>query len=89
MPNKFEKLAEEAQFLTDEQFKVRFSSLTRFSDEDTLKIMRETGISKEDLARLMVEVKIAGEINNKTAQTVSHINGGLETLVAIAKRLLL
>ncbi len=89
MPNKFEKLAEEAQFLTDEQFKSRFSSLTRFSEEDTLKIMKDTGISKEDLATLIAEVKKAGEINNKTSQTVSGIKGGTETLVAITKRLLL
>ena len=89
MPNKFEKLAEEAEFLTDEQFKTRFSSLTKFSDEDIAKIMKDTGISKEDLAILIVEVKKAGEINNKTAQTVADIKGGTETLVAIAKRLLL
>jgi len=89
MPNKFEKLAEEAPNLTEEQFKARFSSLTRLSDDDATKIMRDTGISKEDFAILLVEVKKAGEINNKIGQSVSSIKGGTETLVAIAKRLLL
>lgn len=89
MPNKFEKLVDEASHLTDEQFRNRFSSLTRFSDEDIAKIMRETGISKEDLAVLLQEIKKPGEINNKTAQSVSSIKGGTETIVAIIKRLLL
>ena len=89
MPNKFDKLADEAKALTDEQFKVRFSSLTKLNDADIGKIIDDSGISKADLASLLVEVKNATDFNNKTAQSVMNIQNGVQALVSIAKKLLL
>jgi hypothetical protein len=49
MPNKFEKLAQEAAEKADEHFANEFSRLTRLSDSDIDAIINESGISKKDL----------------------------------------
>lgn len=89
MPNKFDKLADQAKALTDEQFKTRFSSLTKLNDSDISKIINDSGISKENLAGLLAEVKNATEFNNKTAQSVINIQNGVQALVSIVKKVLL
>jgi len=89
MPNKFDKLADEAQAITDEQFRERFSSLTSLSENDIGKILKSSGISRENLAALLVEVKNATEYNNKMAQNIMNIQNGVQALVAITKKLLL
>lgn len=89
MPNKYDKLANEALILTDDQFKVRFSSLTKLNDNEIGKIIDDSGISKQDLAQLLVEVKNATTFNNKTAQSILSIQNGVQALVAITKKLLL
>lgn len=89
MANKYDKLAEEAQVMTDTQFKERFATLTSMSDTEIGKIIKDTGISKQDLASLLVVIKNATEYNNKTAQSLSNIQNGMFALVAITKKLLL
>lgn len=89
MANKYDKLAGEAQAITDVQFKARFSSLTSLNDDDIGKVLRESGISKQDLAALLAAVKNATTYNNKTAQSISNIQNGVLALVSIAKKLLL
>jgi hypothetical protein len=89
MPNKFDKLADEAQAITDEQFRERFSSLTSLSEGDIGKVLKSTGISRENLASLLVEIKNATEYNDKLVKSISNIQGGVQALVAITKKLLL
>jgi hypothetical protein len=89
MPNKYDKLANDVKVLTDEQFKVRFSSLTKLSDSDISRIINDSGISKEDLTSLLMEIKNATAFNNKTAQSVMNITNGVQALLSIAKKLLL
>jgi hypothetical protein len=88
MPNKFDKLADAAQAMTDAEFANRFSSLTRLSDVEIGKIINDSGISKEDLAALLAEVKSATAFNNKTAQSIAGIQNGVQALASIAKKLL-
>jgi hypothetical protein len=89
MANKYDKLAGEAQAITDNQFKERFASLTTLNDNDIGKIITTTGITKENLAALLVEIKNATEFNNNTAQSIIKIQNGVQALVAITKKLLL
>lgn len=89
MPNKFDKLADEAQAITDAQFRERFSSLTSLSEAEIGKVLKSTGISRENLAALLLEIKNATEYNNKTAQSILNIQNGVQALVAITKKLLL
>ena len=89
MANKYDKLADEAQAITDAQFKERFSSLTTLNDNEIGKVLKDSGISKQDLASLLVAVKNATSYNNKTAQSISNIQNGVLALVSIAKKLLL
>jgi hypothetical protein len=88
MPNKFDKFADQAAQMADEHFKNQFSSLTRLSNDEVEKIINDTGISKEDLAKLLQEVKTATSINEAKANAIKNINNGVSALVAIAKKLL-
>lgn len=89
MPSKYDKLVDEAQAITDDKFRERFSSLTSLSETDIGKILKSTGISKENLATLLVEIKNATEYNDKLAKSIANIQGGVQALVAITKKLLL
>lgn len=89
MPNKYDKLAKEAKDLTDNQFRSRFSSLTKLSDSDIEKIISDSGISKENLADLLAEVKNATEFNEKRAKSVTGIQNGVQALLSIVKKVLL
>lgn len=88
MPNKFEKLAKEAAGMADEQFTNEFAGLTRLNDAEIEKIINETGISKQDLAKVLKEVKDATASNESKANAIKNINNGVSALVGIAKKLL-
>jgi len=89
MPSKYDKLVEDAQAITDEKFRERFSVLTSLSEAEIGKVLKSTGISKENLATLLVEIKNATEYNDKLAKSINNIQGGVQALVAITKKLLL
>ncbi len=89
MPSKYDKLVEDAQAITDEKFRERFSVLTSLSETEIGKVLKATGISKTDLASLLVEIKNATEYNDKLAKSINNIQGGVQALVAITKKLLL
>ena len=86
MPNEFDKLAEKAAKLADEEFQDRFSSLTRLTDRDTDEIINETGISQQDLAHVLQAVKDATASNEAKANSIQQIDNGVSALVAIVKR---
>lgn len=89
MANKFDKLAGDAQAMTDAAFKERFASLTSMSDNEIGKIIKDTGISNEDLGALLAIIKNATDYNSKTAQSIGSIQNGMSALFAITKKLLL
>ena len=87
MPNKFDKLAKEAAQMADEHFATEFSRLTRLNDTEAEKIIRESGISKEDLAKVLQEVKSASGSNEAKAKSIQSINKGVAALVSMVKLL--
>ena len=88
MPNKFDKLAKEAADMADDEFKSQFTNLTRLNDAETDKIITESGISQQDLAQVLKEIKDATKNNEEKAAAIRNINGGVSALVGIAKKLL-
>ena len=88
MGNKYDAFARQAAALTDEEFKNRFATLTRLNMSDLDKIMEETGISQQDLAELLKEVKAATGSNEKKATAIKNINNGVTTLIAMVKAFL-
>ena len=86
MPNKYDKLAEEAAQLTDEHFKNRVSGLTRLTDDEIGKLIKDTGISNKDLASILQVVKKSTADNETTAHAIANMNKGLVVLVEIVKR---
>ncbi len=88
MPNEFDQLAKDAKKLTDEQFKNRFSSLTSLNDSEISSIIKDAGISKEDLAETLKHVKRATDENNHNAEAIKKISKGIDAVVAIASKVL-
>ncbi|MDB5207183.1 MAG: hypothetical protein JWR72_2258 [Flavisolibacter sp.] len=88
MPNKFDKLAKEAAQMADEHFESKFSSLTSLNDAETEKIINDSGISKQDLAKVLQEVKNASSSNEAKAQAIQNIDKGVSALVSIVKKLI-
>ena len=88
MANKFEKLAKEAADMADEEFKTEFSRLTRLNDAEIEKIIDDTGISKEDLAHVLKQIKDATASNDAKVKAVQNINNGVSALISIAKKLI-
>lgn len=87
MPNKFDKLVAEAAELADKEFKNQFTNLTRLNDAETENIIKNTGISQQDLAKVLKEVKDATASNEAKANAIKKINNGVAALVAIAQKL--
>ncbi len=88
MPNKFDKLAKEAAQMADEHFASEFSSLTRLNDADAEKIINDSGISKQNLAQVLQEVKNASSSNEAKAKAIQNIDKGVSALVSIVKKLI-
>jgi len=86
MPIDWTKIAAEAGEATDEHFKNQISSLTSLNDNEIENLITETGISKKDLASVLMEVEDATKSNEEKAAAISNINKGVSLLVGIAKK---
>lgn len=84
----WDEIAREVGQETDEYFKNKISSLTRLNDDEIEFLITETGISKEDLATVLKEVKDATKSNEAKASAISNINKGVNLLVGIALKLI-
>ena len=88
MGNKYDVYADRAAAMTDAEFKNKFATLTRLNMQDLEKVIKETGISQQDLAELLKEVKSASTSNEKKAMAISNSNKGVTTLIALVKTFL-
>ena len=88
MPIDWKKIANDAGEATDEHFKNQISSLTSLNDNEIENLITETGISKKDLASVLMEVEDATKSNEEKAVAISNINKGVSLLVGIAKKLI-
>ena len=88
MPTDWDKIAREVGRETDDHFKNKISSLTRLNEDEIEFLITETGISKEDLATVLKEVKDAAKSNEAKASAISNINKGVDLLVGIASKLI-
>ena len=88
MPTDWNKIAREAADATDEHFSGEIAKLTRLQDEEILRLIEESGISKEDLVAVLREVKDGTKSNQQKAGAIRNINKGIDLLVSIAGRLL-
>jgi len=80
-------LINEAAAQTDNELQSSISSLTRLNDAEIQEIMAE-GISKQDLVKIIKEIKDATKSNRQKATTFNNINGGVEALIGIASKIL-
>lgn len=83
MPNKWDDIANDAANATDAIFADKITSLTRLNSDDIQKLL-DTGISKQDLAKVLSVVKDATKNNQDKAKAIQNISKGLDALVAIA-----
>ena len=62
------------------------AGLTSLNDNEIENLITETGISKKDLASVLMEVEDATKSNEEKAVAISNINKGVSLLVGIAKK---
>ncbi|WMJ75285.1 hypothetical protein RCC89_19280 [Cytophagaceae bacterium ABcell3] len=82
------EIANQAGQSTDDYFKSQMSSLTRLNDQEIEDIINETGISKQDLANVLKEVKDATKSNANKANAIRNISKGIDVLVGLAGKLI-
>ena len=88
MPTNWDDITNQAANAADAHFASQISSLTRLNDSDIEKLIFETGISKQDLASVLKEVKDATKSNEAKASAIRNIGKGLDVLVAIAGKMI-
>lgn len=88
MPINWNEIAQQTGQATDENFKNQISSLTRLNDDEIESLIHETGISKENLVSVLIEVKDATKSNIAKANAINNINKGVDLLVGIASKLI-
>ena len=88
MPIDWNQIAIDAANATDEDFANQISSLTRFNDSEINQLILETGISKQDLAKTLKEVKDATKSNASKANAIRNIGNGVDALIAITSMLI-
>ena len=87
MATTWDSILKDAKKETDDAFAEKVSSLTRLTD-DEIKEVTPTSADKESLAKLMSVVADATMDNNAKAQAISNINGALQVVVPLLKKLL-
>ncbi len=88
MSNDWDQLAKEAGESTDDHFKNTMSILTRLNDQEIEDLIMETGISQQDLANVLKEVKAASKSNTDKANAIRNITNGVDVLVGLVARLI-
>lgn len=88
MPIDWNQIADEAANATDEHFASQISSLTSFNDTEINQLILETGISKQDLANTLKEIKDATKSNESKAKSIKNIGKGFDALIAIAFKII-
>lgn len=88
MPNKWEKLANEAGNKTDKKFAEEISSLTRINDKEILEIIKKNNISQTDLAKVLSVLKDTTKSNEQKANAIKNIGKGVDAIIDIVIRLI-
>jgi hypothetical protein len=88
MPTDWKKIAKEAGKQTDEQFRSEISSHTHLNDDEIENLITETGISKEDMVKVLEVIKDATQSNTAKANAINNIDKGIVLLVGLAGKLL-
>ncbi|MBN2174005.1 MAG: hypothetical protein JW731_07735 [Bacteroidales bacterium] len=88
MPTDWKKIAEEIGNQTDEQFRSSISSLIRLNDDEIENLINETGISRENLVKVLEVVRDATKTNSDKATAINNINKGMSLLVGLAGKFL-
>ncbi|PKP49396.1 MAG: hypothetical protein CVT92_15245 [Bacteroidetes bacterium HGW-Bacteroidetes-1] len=88
MPIDWNQIVTEAANATDEHFANQISSITRFNDTEINQLILDTGISQQDLASTLKEVKDTTKSNESKAIAIGNIEKGVDVLIAIAARLM-
>lgn len=88
MPNQFTELARGAREKTEEELSTEITNLTSLTNKEVLDLITESGISKEDLAKVLEAVHDSALTNEKRATAIKSIGKGVEALVSIAEKVL-
>jgi uncharacterized protein Smg (DUF494 family) len=88
MTNIWDEIARQAAGAADDHYAGKISGLTRLNNDEIEQLIFETGISRQNLAEVLKEIKNSAKSNESKAHAISSISKGLDVLVAIAGKLL-
>jgi DNA-binding transcriptional regulator YiaG len=87
MPTDWNKIAASAGQQTDDELKKQISSLSRLNDAEIEQIIHDTGISQQELVKVLQIVKDATLSNEKKANAINGIGKGVDVIVSILTKL--
>jgi hypothetical protein len=85
-PTNWDEAIHEATKATNDHFASKISSLTHLNDVEIVKLIADTGISKQDLGQVLKEVKDSTKNNEQKAIAIRNIDCSIDLLVAIADK---
>ena len=83
------KIADEAAAQTQAEFANKISSLTSLTDNDLVSLIDDSSVKQEDLAKILGIIHDATLANEKKVEAISNINGGINVIVNLAKKIIL
>jgi len=84
----YAELARIAREKTDGEFKNEVSNLTRLNSPEIETIINDSGISKEDLVKVLEVVKNATDSNEQKVNNIKLITKGVDVLINLVKKLI-
>ena len=87
-PNKdWKKIVADAASMTKEELASEVSSLTSLNDQELIDLIDKTTLSQQELAQILAVVHDATLSNEKKAEAISNIRGGIAAVLSIAEKL--
>jgi len=83
----WDDIADGAAGAADKHFSDRMAELTRLEADEIDKLIFESGISRDNLTRVIEAVKDASVSNEAKAAAIGSIHKGVDALIAIAGRI--
>lgn len=84
----WKKIAEDSAKESNEKFAAKIAAIIRLNNSEIEEIISNTGISRTDLVSLIDEIKSAAISNEKKAENIQKISGGVKALIAIASKMI-
>jgi DNA-binding transcriptional regulator YiaG len=84
----WDDIIQKAKTETDNKFKTKMSSLTTLTNNDIEALISDTGIKKEEFAKVVKILKDAAASNDQKTAALKNITKALQVVVGIASKII-